>query len=159
LSWMWQKQSEEELDKMNEINRHLLSGDGDYAGAEPLLKDLLKYQEEKYGKDSPQLMMTLDNLGMALARQGKGEEAEKVLRRSLEIAEKTLPECKFKDMQLGLTLGLLAESLSAQGKYDEAEKAQEKSLKHVEKAYGNKDSQYGYELQHLADIQTKAGKF
>ncbi|CAM9976685.1 unnamed protein product [Ectocarpus fasciculatus] len=94
----------------------------------------LKIQEVHYGKNSDRLMPDLNKLGQFLARAGKLEEAEGILRRSLTMIDKasqlvndssTRHEHKlmYRNLQhfIGTTVHNLGACLLQAGKLEEAE--------------------------------------
>jgi tetratricopeptide (TPR) repeat protein len=90
---------------------------GRLAKAEPLLRDLLEHQGMSSKLGSPDLAAALAGLGRTLLLQGKGPEAEPVLRESLTIREKAIPD----DWRRFNTMSQLGGALLGQRRYAEAE--------------------------------------
>ncbi len=78
---------------------------------------MLEYHERKAGPHGATSAGPLANLGRCLLAQGKGLEAEPLLRRCLTIRQRTQPD----DWTTFNTMSLLGGSLLAQKRYDEAE--------------------------------------
>jgi len=68
----------------------LLESEGDYAGAEPLLRRSLAIDEKALGPDHPGLAIDLENLAALLVHKGDYAGAEPLFRRELTIDEKAL---------------------------------------------------------------------
>jgi len=61
---------------------------GDYAGAEPLLRQALAIREKALGPDHPDVANSLNNLAGLLETTGDYAGAEPLLRRALAVNEK-----------------------------------------------------------------------
>lgn len=85
--------------------------------AEPILWDVLQLLELIYGRSSPELSTTLNNLGLAQKKLGKYVAAEASYRRALEIDSATFPE---NDSRIAIELRNLGSVLSDQGLYNQA---------------------------------------
>ena len=70
------------------------------------------------GKDHPDTVMSLTNLGLSLCQQGKYAEAEALHRQALQLQEEVLGKDHPDTL---MSMGNLAGSLRQQGKYAEAE--------------------------------------
>ncbi len=91
---------------------------GEFAKAEPLLKQALAMRQKEYGEQHWTTARSLQDLGLLYFDQGHYSEAEPLLRKSLQIRESVLqPE----DPNITRGLDSLARLLTAQGKYAEAE--------------------------------------
>src|SRR5262249_44143456 len=88
-----------------------------WAEAERLRRDVLARRRNITAPDSPPLANDLAGLGRNLLKQAKGCEAAAVLRESLAIREKKLPD----DWPRFNTISLLGGALLGQGRYAEAE--------------------------------------
>ena len=67
-------------------NLALLQGDrGDWRGAEPLLARAVAIEEEGLGRDSPELIATLENRAAVLERLDRREEAAAARQRAAAI--------------------------------------------------------------------------
>ena len=82
-------------------------------------------QAEKFGKQDLRLASSLFDLGVVCYAQGKNGEAEKHLKRTLEIREKVQgPD----DAEVGIALGQLAEVYRALKRYKEAEPLYQRAM-------------------------------
>jgi tetratricopeptide (TPR) repeat protein len=90
---------------------------GQWAQAEPLLRDVLARRRKTAPPDSPVLAASLAQLGMTLLHQRKWSEAEAVLRECLTIRAAKLPG----DWSRFNSMSLLGGALQGQRRYAEAE--------------------------------------
>ena len=111
----------------------MLRYQGDYAGAEPLLRRALGIAEQTLGPDHPTTGDRLNNLGLLLKDQGDYGAAEPLLRRALAIAEQALGPGHPDTGAYLNNLGLL---LHDQGDYVGAELLYRRALAITEKALG-----------------------
>ena len=99
-----------------EASVHL--GRKDYAAAERNLRQAIDLNRRvTQGKDDRQLIALYHNLGLALAQQGRHDEAVAAYGQSLEASEKLLGR---DHVGADATVGNLAAALRAQGKEDDA---------------------------------------
>jgi uncharacterized protein HemY len=63
---------------------------GEYGKAEQMRRSAAVGREEVLGREKPDTLITVNNLGMVLESQGKYEEAEAMHRRALEGRKKML---------------------------------------------------------------------
>jgi serine/threonine protein kinase/tetratricopeptide (TPR) repeat protein len=87
------------------------------AKSEPLYREFLEKAREQFGADHPQTAGALAMLGLNLLQQKQWAEAEKVLRDSLKIREKTQPD----EWNTFNTQSMLGGALLGQKKYPDAE--------------------------------------
>ncbi len=90
---------------------------GDFANAESKLTDALR-EAEQFGERDPRLWRSLSNLAMVCQDRGKFIEAEKLMRRSLELDERFLPP---NDTEIAIALNNLASVLHATARDSEAD--------------------------------------
>jgi tetratricopeptide (TPR) repeat protein len=96
------------------------------------------------------------NVGGNLSRTlGHYQESEKLLKRALELREKSL---KPDDPALATSLNNLALLYAAQGKYGEAEPLHKRALATLEKALGPEHPQVATNLSNLASLYADQGK-
>jgi tetratricopeptide (TPR) repeat protein len=90
-----------------------LSGKGD---AVPLFRRALAIRETRLGPERPEVAVTLNDLGTALAAQGRFAEAEATLRRTLALQERLFGG---RDPRVAKTLHNLAGIAYYRGRTDE----------------------------------------
>jgi hypothetical protein len=90
---------------------------GRWADAEALWRENVTRRRQREKPGSLPLSGDLSGLGRNLLLQGKGSEAEPLLREALAIREKAVPD----DYRRFFTMSLLGGALLDQGKYPEAE--------------------------------------
>ena len=66
-----------------------LMGQGDYAGAEKSLREVVALNRKTLGEAHPTTIDHTDDLGIALAHEHRNKEAEQVLSEALRLAEKS----------------------------------------------------------------------
>ena len=71
------------------------------------------------GKEHPDTLMSINNLALALSRQGKYEEVEQIYQQALTLIERVLGK---KHLSTLMSMNNLAEVLSRQSKYKEAKR-------------------------------------
>lgn len=97
----------------------ILALQGKYEEAEKMHRERLDKVQRKFGSTHPNTLMDLDCLGDTLLRQGKYNEAEALLRRSIE-GWTTSPENSTNKFRFCSVMSL-AQTLEMQGRYSEAE--------------------------------------
>ena len=111
-------ESEDRLDAESVLARSLC-GQGKYAEAEQMLRELLDVMRRVLGPEHPGTLTTMDELGCSLCGQGKYAEAEQMFRELLGVKRRVLePE----HPHTLATMCNLAGSLSRLGKHAEAER-------------------------------------
>ena len=111
----------------------LLTEQGKYAEAAPLLRRAIEIDERALGKDYPDVARAYNNLALSLWHQGKYAEADPLYRRAIEIDEKALG----RDHPTFATLyNNLAQLLTDQGKYAEADPLWRRAIEIDERALG-----------------------
>jgi len=110
----------------------VLSERGDYEGAEKLFRDILTTQEKKWGAQSVELLLTLNNIATMNVQLGRAGEAMRHLNRGLEIVN-TLQQDP--PAALPVISNLLFLTLQA-GDYDKSESLARRALALLEKNAG-----------------------
>lgn len=111
------------------------------------------------GQDKPgdeQLWEELNKKALQLYKDGKYEEAEKVVRQSLEIAEK---KYGAEHHRTGTSLNNLAMLYKSQGRYSDAEPLYKRSLAIFEKILGKEHLGIAICLNNLASLYQLQGKY
>ncbi len=127
-----------------------------FAATEAELKQELKQTIAKSGGGSEDEARSLNNLGLLYQDQGRYDEAEPLLKRSLVIYEKTLgPE------HLAVARGLnnLAELYRNLSRYAEAEPLYKRALSIAEKALGTEHPTVATILNNLAILYHAQGRY
>jgi tetratricopeptide (TPR) repeat protein len=106
---------------------------GQYTGAENMHQRTLVLKEKMLGKDHHKTLMSRNELGLALSRQGKDAEAEEIYRETLALRETVLGKDHPKTLKSRSNLGL---ALRGQGKYAEVEAIHRETLALREKVLG-----------------------
>jgi tetratricopeptide (TPR) repeat protein len=95
-----------------------LSGQGKYADAERIEREVLRVRRRVLGTEHPNTLVTAGNLALSLTNQGKYKEAEEIQREVLGVETRVLGAEHPGTLT---TAGNLAGSLSSQGRHAEAE--------------------------------------
>ncbi len=133
----------------------LLDRPGDYEVSEALQEGSLAMKEKAFGKDNPQVAMTLTNLANLNQGLGKHEKAEPLIQQALAIREKANgPESQ----EAADSMNALASSYKSQGKYKEAEALYQKLLVRDKKVTGDRSAQVASDLDNLSKLQNLLGK-
>jgi tetratricopeptide (TPR) repeat protein len=120
---------------------------GEYTTAEGFLRLSLEIREKELGREHPDTLTSVSQLGSVLERQGKYDEAEAMHRRALEGYEKALGREHPNTLTSVSNLGSV---LERQGKYDEAEAMHRRALEGREKALGREHPDTLTSVYHLA---------
>lgn len=132
----------------------MLIGMGNFSAAEGKYALALKMIEDNGGKPAEALVVSLDRLAAAKRSQRKFSEAEPLLKRALEVAERAkLPDALF--AMLSNNMGDLYSEL---GKYAEAQKFFERALELDRKVSGNQSRDVAAALDGLAVVFERQGK-
>jgi tetratricopeptide (TPR) repeat protein len=123
----------------------------DWRQAGALFFRALPMMEVARGPDHPQTAAILSNLGIAYFWQGKLDDAESALRRSIEILRNTPVPGKTVAMAY-FGLGLV---LTAKGRYDEARSNYSAALETQEKTLGPKAPEIALTLDEFASLLRK----
>jgi len=120
---------------------------------EPHLKKMIDWCE---GNEDPQFASSLTRLATLYYSQGKYNETEPLLRRSLSIMENQLGE---NHLYVATSLNNLAELYHNQGKYNEAENLRLRCLEIERKTLGENHPQFATSLNNLAALYRDQGKY
>ena len=106
---------------------------GEYTAAGSFCRSSLEIREKVLGREHPDTLISVSQLGSVLSRQGKYEEAEAMHRRALERREKMLGREHPDTLTSVSNVGSV---LERQGKYEEAEAMHRRALEGYEKVLG-----------------------
>jgi tetratricopeptide (TPR) repeat protein len=120
---------------------------------EPHLKKMIDWCE---GNEDRQFAFSLNGLASLYKDQGKYNEAEPLLLRSLSIDEKVYGE---DHLDVAISLNNLASLYKDQGKYNEAEPLYQRSLFILEKQLGENHPHVATSLNNLAGLYDSQGKY
>jgi TonB family protein len=123
-----------------------------YGVAEPLLLRLLAIKSSK-GEDHPEVGTVLSSLATVRQALGRHESAEQLLRRVLEIRERTLAPNHF---ALALALEHLGEACAARGKIEEALQLFQRAQTIRELTLGAGHQSLRTSRDRIADLQLQA---
>jgi tetratricopeptide (TPR) repeat protein len=111
--------------------------------------------EGHFGPHHPDAAVILNNYGVLLKKMGRTEEAERMLRRALEIDER---EFGPDHPDTGRDIGNLGMLLEADDKLEEAEPLLRRTLKIDEEAYGPNHPDVAVDLFNLASLLLHADR-
>ena len=127
----------------------LYANQGEYARAEPLLRQALEIRKKVLGENHPDYAANVDDLACLYANQGEYARAETLLRQALEIRKKVLgenhPDCAASLRDLGLLY-------QAQGEYRQAEPLLLQALEVRKKVLGENHPDYARSLNDFARL-------
>jgi tetratricopeptide (TPR) repeat protein len=129
---------------------------GDYAKAERIGRSAAAVREDVFGREHPDTLTSVSQLGTALLRQGKYEEAEAMHRRALEGYEKALGREHPDTLTSVSNLGSV---LERQGRYEEAEAMHRRALDGEEKALGREHPDTLTSVSQLATVLSRQGRY
>lgn len=127
---------------------------GDLDAAIPALRQAAQLSEQRFGPESPELALDLNNLAEALRRQGDLEEAERLLRRAYAIDQ---AQDEADSLAAATTLNNLGLVLAAKGDSKSALAAHRAALAAVEKARGSDHPDTARAAYNLALAEAAAG--
>ncbi|KAH0566263.1 hypothetical protein GP486_000338 [Trichoglossum hirsutum] len=151
----------DEDDALNQANIGFNAGKylyyrGEYKTAEVFIRVSVEARESVLGRQHPDTLTSVNNLGCVLERQGKYEEAEAMHRRALEAREKVLgrehPDTLTSVNNLGWVLG-------EQGKHEEAEAMHRRDLEESEKVLGREHPETLTSVNNLGCVLERQGKY
>ncbi len=102
-------------------------GDGEYADAERIGREVLDVSRRVLGEEHPDTLASANNLAQSLSHQGKYAEAERIEREVLGVRRRVLGE-EHPSTMTTRTASNLASSLLHQGKYADAERIEREVL-------------------------------
>ncbi|KAF1351580.1 hypothetical protein EJ07DRAFT_183735 [Lizonia empirigonia] len=129
---------------------------GQYAEAERHGRSAVAAREEALGREHPNTLISVSQLGSVLESQGKYEEAEAMHRRDLEGSEKVLGPEHPDTLTSVSNLGSVLES---QGKYEEAEAKHRRALEGREKVLGPEHPNTLTSVSNLRSVLESQGKY
>lgn len=112
----------------------MLRLNGDLAGAEPLLRQVLALNRKTRGEAHPNTGTTLHDLGLIAAARGDYASAQSLFRQAMDTHQKALGD---NHPYVAITLNSLSRVWLAQGRYAEAASALERALEIVRPALGS----------------------
>jgi len=124
---------------------------GRHAEAEAVLRESLTLMESRLGRDHWRVGLELTTLASTIRAQGRGEEAEALLRRALAIPPR-------RPQDRAIALGSLATTLRERGDLAGAEASQREAVAILEQAYGSTDPVTEASRSKLAGILREAGR-
>lgn len=127
---------------------------GNYTEAENHFKAALK-QANTFGTGDSRLHFTLNNLSEVYRVQSKYAEAEPIIKRVLEIDEKSLG---VDHSNIAASLSNLADNYIAQEKYSQAEPLYKRALAIWDKRLGPNHFLVGHLLKKYAELLHKLGR-
>jgi tetratricopeptide (TPR) repeat protein len=133
----------------------LLYDKGDYAAAEPMLRDALQIRRKKFPNGNEEVAFSLVELGRLLIDRGNPQEAEALLREGLEIRRNKLAAGHWLIAEAESVLG---GCLTALRRYDEAEPLLAESCTVIKAKRGEQDIQTQRALARLVKLYTVTGK-
>lgn len=146
---------DELMEKMRIDVAELLHAVGRGEEGRALLEECLLITEKYQGKDHPSCVIHLMNLAASYSQYKNFAEAERLLRRSLQIMVKTVPS---NDQSITFPMLQLAVVLYNLNQDEEAEKLALNALHIREKAFGAESLPVGEALDCVASIQTRLGR-
>ena len=133
-----------------------LALNGQYAGAEPLLRRALAIQEKTLGPEHPETATSLNNLAYLLESTGDYAAAEPLCRRALAVREQVLgPEHPDSATSCSDLAGLLADK----GDYAAAEPLCRRALAISERVLGPEHPDTALSYEHLAVLLADNGDY
>jgi CHAT domain-containing protein/tetratricopeptide (TPR) repeat protein len=126
-----------------------LLSQGDYAGAEPLLRAALSMRRKLLGDEHPDVAQSLNNLAFLLMHQGDYAGAEPLFREALAMWRELLGD---EHPDAALSLGNLASVLWAQGDYAGAEPLYREALTLRRKLLGDEHPDVALSISNLASV-------
>ncbi|KAI8680532.1 NACHT domain-containing protein [Fusarium keratoplasticum] len=129
---------------------------GRYEEAEQMNRRALEGREKVLGREHPDTLTSIHNLGWVLRSQGKYEEAEQMNRRALEGCEKVLGR---EHPHTLTSVSNLASVLQDQGKYKEAEQMHRRALEAREKVLGREHPDTLTSIHNLGWVLRSQGKY
>jgi tetratricopeptide (TPR) repeat protein len=129
---------------------------GEYTAAEGFLRVSLEIREKVVGREHPNTLISVSQIGSVLERQGKYDEAETMHRRALEGREKVVGREHPNTLTSVSNLGTV---LERQGKYGEAEAMQRRALEGYEKALGREHPHTLISVSNLGWVLSSWGNY
>jgi tetratricopeptide (TPR) repeat protein len=128
---------------------------GHYEEAETLMRSALRGLEETLDRDHPDLVPSLNSLGVLRQERGDYPEAEALQRRALAIQRKAFGDENPGVLSIQSNLALLLQDL---GKNEEAADLMRRNLAADRKIWGSGHLNVGIDLNNLGNLLAKIGK-
>ncbi|KZP22596.1 TPR-like protein [Athelia psychrophila] len=145
-----------ELLSMNAAVAWYFSQRGRYDEAETLFQKALAGRERQFGRDHPNTLNTVNDLGVLCEQQGKRAEAEMLYQRALAGKERQLGGDHPSTLGTVNNLGGLCEK---QGKYTEAEIFYQRALAGQERQLGREHPSTLGTVNNLGGLYEQQGKY
>jgi tetratricopeptide (TPR) repeat protein len=129
---------------------------GEYTAAERFVRLSLETREKVLGREHPNTLTSVSQLGTVLSRQGKYDEAKAMHRRAFEGHEKVLGREHPNTLT---SVGQLGTVLERQGKYEEAEAMHRRALEGREKVLGQEHPDTLTGVSKLGWVLSSQGKY
>jgi CHAT domain-containing protein/tetratricopeptide (TPR) repeat protein len=129
---------------------------GNYAQAEPLLKEALEINRKALGEDHPDFATSLNNLATLYDSMGNYTQAEPLLKQAMEIRRKILGE---DHPHFAQSLNNLAELYRSMGNYTQAEPLLKQAMEIRLKALGEDHPSFAISLNNLALLYFLMGNY
>ncbi|KAI0864540.1 kinesin light chain 1 [Xylaria cubensis] len=129
---------------------------GKYNKAERLYQQTLRLRKEVLGREHPDTLSSMNNLGNAFNNQGKYKEAEEIYRKTLELRKKVLG--KMHPDTLG-SMNNLGNALYNQRNYEKAEGIYRQTLELKKKVLGKEHSDILGSMKNLGNVLYNQGKY
>lgn len=140
---------------VNNLGAHY-AGLGDYARAEPLLREALAIDRSLFRADHPRLAVALNNVASAVHHQGRHDEAEPLYREAIAIARRNFGDSHPTVGQFLENLATLHDDRRA---YAQAEPLYREALRIYAQAVGPRAPQTAMLQRNLAINRIEAGDF
>jgi serine/threonine-protein kinase len=131
-----------------------LAGQGDAAGAEPILQEALAIRRALAG-DDPELAEDLDSAAIVLRSRGRLDDAEAAVRESLAVRRRVLGDGH---PEVATSLNNLAVMLREKGRLEEAESVHREVLAVRRRALGDDHPDVAVTLENLAALLRARGR-
>jgi tetratricopeptide (TPR) repeat protein len=129
---------------------------GDYPAAASFNEATMKLAISEFGPDTQQTAEALNNLAVTYDHLRRFIEAETLVRRAIEISEKTLGK---EHPDVATCYSNLARLLDEQGKYAEAEQLYRRAIEIGEKTLGKEAPRVAIWYANLASLVGEQGKY
>lgn len=129
---------------------------GDYASAEPVLRQVLADRLQLHGETSPEVAEAIEEIGLNQFDQGHLQTAESRLREALQLRWKSLGRAPHPD--IAENLNNLALVLMTAGQLEPAESLYTEALEMNRRLYGKAHPAIALSLSNLAEIHRSQGK-
>jgi tetratricopeptide (TPR) repeat protein len=140
----------------DELNAQVdsLYGQGKFAEAVPVAKQLVEFAEKSFGADAPNVASSLNKLAVIYEEVGNLSDAEPLYQRSLRIRERV----GLDNPDIAASLNNLGALYADQGKYAEAQPLYERALAIREKALDANNPDLATSLNNLGVLYDLEGR-